>query len=466
MGRFRNILSCYRSHELGFSLIQKISHSPFVLFLIIFSFLVGSDEEQLSKGNEKEPRIEYYKYWNAYYRALDLKGEPQSFYGQSYYQVKYNKDNRIKTVTRIDENREPQETYHLIWTRSGNRSEYNVVFHTRGSVFRLDPFLYDNKLSEVRPGWIAKFTSRKDGRPTKVSFSDKLGFTYFSYKFNYSTHSDSSMNMEVVESSYYDAKDNFVGRHLLFREDGEWLRMIQYYDRRNKIFETREFIHDSKIEETVRIISDSTGKEIERRIIPFMDPGKYVYKFEWTGREVIVHEDDEIIEREKFYEPPAKVTKTYMSFQYSYPMILDTSLANHQVGATMTFGFGVKNAVRSVDIGLDVHRFDIHSDSVDQNLQTPGFIFVAEPDISRLTHRIYRHWDMNLKLGMGFVPPGHGVTAGFSIPLHFINFIGSAFPVRVKLQSEWILVTGLMENVDYTYWWNVGINIFLVGVFD
>jgi hypothetical protein len=242
-----------------------------------------------SKDTQKSPppKTATYKYWNADRRILDLKGNPQTFYGQVYYDVVYNKEGRIKTVTRMGENREPQETYHLIWNRSGTQSEYKIEFLTPGNASRLDAYLYSNKLSHVRPGWIADFKSRKDGRPKEVSFSDKLGFTYFSYMFNYSY--DKSVEMEVIESSYFDSKGEFVGRHLLFWEGDAWLNMIQYYDENNQIIDTHEFIHDFSKEETIRIISDATGREITRKIIPFMQPDKYAYRLEWNGREIVDH---------------------------------------------------------------------------------------------------------------------------------------------------------------------------------
>ena len=60
--------------------------------------------------------------------------------------------------------------------------EYEKVeFHTTGNAQRLDKYLYADQLSYIRPGWIADVKSRKDGRPFEVSFTDKLGFTYFYY---------------------------------------------------------------------------------------------------------------------------------------------------------------------------------------------------------------------------------------------------------------------------------------------
>ena len=250
---------------------------------------MATEKPKIKQWDIKVGAIDYYKYWNPYRRVLDLKGDPQTFYGQDYYQVKYNKDARIKTVTRFGADREEQETYHFLWSKSGARSEYKVEFHTAGSAQRLDKYLYADQLSYIRPGWIADVKSRKDGRPFEVSFTDKVGFTYFYYHFNYSMHKDDSMIAEVVESSYFDSNGEFVGRHLIFWERGAYLRMIQYFNTENGITQTIEFIHSLKDEETTRIITNGEGKELERRIIPFMQPDKYAYKLEWTGRKIVDH---------------------------------------------------------------------------------------------------------------------------------------------------------------------------------
>ena len=250
---------------------------------------MATEKPKIKQWDIKVGAIDHYKYWNPYRRILDLKGDPQTFYGRDYHQVKYNKDGRIKTVTRFGEDREEQETYHFLWTKSGARSEYKVVFHTAGNAQRLDKYLYADQLSYIRPGWIADVKSRKDGRPFEVSFTDKVGFTYFYYHFNYSMHKDDSMVAEVVESSYFDSNGEFVGRHLIFWERGAYLRMIQYFNTENRITQTIEFIHSIKDEETTRIITNGEGKELEKKIIPFMQPDKYAYKLEWTGREIVDH---------------------------------------------------------------------------------------------------------------------------------------------------------------------------------
>ena len=82
----------------------------------------------------------------------------------------------------------------------------------------------------MRPGWVATFISRSDGRPKEVFFTDSVGFEYFSYNFNYTIVKDDKQFSEIIESSYFDSDGKFVGRHLLFWEKGAYLKMIQYFN--------------------------------------------------------------------------------------------------------------------------------------------------------------------------------------------------------------------------------------------
>ena len=271
---------------MGVSLKIRKSFFFNLIFLLSFNEVYAQDKNP-DRDSDETARLEYYKYWNPYRRVLDLRGEPQSFYGQIYYQATYNKDNRIKTVTKFGKDRKPKETYSLIWSRSGARSEYKVTFHELGNVSRLDQNLYSNELSNMRPGWVASFVSRSDGRPKEVFFTDSVGFEYFSYNFNYTIVKEDKQFSEVVESSYFDSDKKFVGRHLLFWEKGAYLKMIQYFDSDNVIVDTIEFINDKRLGETIRVLTDGEGKELERKIIPYMPPDKYAYKYEWDGENII-----------------------------------------------------------------------------------------------------------------------------------------------------------------------------------
>ena len=43
--------------------------------------------------------------------------------------------------------------------------------------------------------------------------------------------------------------------------------MIQYFDSENKIFLTKEFLHDKTMEETIRVITNEEGEEIDESFV-------------------------------------------------------------------------------------------------------------------------------------------------------------------------------------------------------
>ena len=102
MDRFFFILFNDIINELGASLIKKIVITYLLFFLPAMILAVNS----LVKVPPKEEiKYSYFKYWNPYRRILEIKGEETSFFGSTYFKVSYNKDGRIKTVTRIDQDK-------------------------------------------------------------------------------------------------------------------------------------------------------------------------------------------------------------------------------------------------------------------------------------------------------------------------------------------------------------------------
>jgi len=418
------------------------------LFFMV-SFLSATESPDFGENLKKSKSSEFYKYWNPYRRILDLRGEPQTFYGQDYYEVTYNIDNRIKTVTHFGADREAKETFHFLWSRSGVRSEYKVEFLTDGNASRLDEYLYANELSYTRPGWIADIKSRKDGRPSEASFSDKLGFTYFYYHFNYSIHEENNNMTEVIESSYYDSKGEFVGRHLLFWEGGDILRMIQYFDMENKIIRSIEFIQNWKVRETTRIISGELGQELERKIIPIMKPDKYAYKLEWDGREIINHEvfDDDTLNL---------LPKSFLSFSYWNPIAPEKTLVNHSANVGYTIGLGRRDVftVRNmtVNVGLEMNYIDFKSKIDSVNFQTLSYFLVSHINPKISWTWIPRNLETRIKIGAGLVSPGFGFNTGLSA---VFNLLPTPLSIGLNTQFNW--VSGTIDGNTQTYWSSVGL---------
>ncbi len=409
-----------------------------------------------------------YKYWNPYRRKLSIRGNPQTFYGEPYFEVTYNKDKRIKTVTEFDENNKKQQTWHLKWTRSGSRSAYYVEFHSRGSISRLDQKLYSQILSEVRPGWRAYFKSRKDGRPRSLYVEDHIGIKYYSYNFTYATQIDSVTDMEIIECSYFRSDTNFAGRHIVFMEDAKWLRMIQYFDKNNKIKNTIEYIHNRESEETIQIKLNNKGKELERKIIPFMKPDQFAYNLEWTGREVIVHQtkDIEDIEIATTINEKDKKVIQYTSWEILSPSSYrDSVIAGFPPRPFFKVTVWEKNKIKfgNTDIGLELSWVDHFSDKPTKNLRTIGVYTVARSDISRLISFLPDIYTLQYKYGLGLYSLGYGFTTGFAFSpfIDLRNLDSAPVSLKISLVGNVVIAKGVLQDVDYVTWATLGINLTL-----
>ena len=409
-----------------------------------------------------------YKYWNPYRRKLSIRGNPQTFYGEPYFEVTYNKDKRIKTVTEFDENNKKQQTWHLKWTRSGSRSAYYVEFHSRGSISRLDQKLYSQILSEVRPGWRAYFKSRKDGRPRSLYVEDHIGIKYYSYNFTYATQIDSVTDMEIIECSYFRSDTNFAGRHIVFMEDAKWLRMIQYFDKNNKIKNTIEYIHNRESEETIQIKLNNKGKELERKIIPFMKPDQFAYSLEWTGREVIVHQtkDVEDIEIDTPINEKDKKVIQYTSWEILSPSSYrDSVIAGFPPRPFFKVTVWEKDRIKfgNTDIGLELSWVDHFSDKPTKNLRTIGVYTVARSDISRLISFLPDIYTLQYKYGLGLYSLGYGFTTGFAFSpfIDLRNLDSAPVSLKISLVGNVVIAKGVLQDVDYVTWATLGINLTL-----
>ena len=111
--------------------------------------------------------------------------------------------------------------------------------------------MFSHKLSEVKPGWYAKVRSKKDGRPLRYDIFDNNGIRLYFYRFYYTQRSDSILAMETIQSSYFRSDSTLVGRHILFMENGEWLREIHFKDSKNELESVTKFEMSLPKEETI-----------------------------------------------------------------------------------------------------------------------------------------------------------------------------------------------------------------------
>ena len=236
-------------------------------FLGLFILPVQNDIFSQTENEEvSKPKLNlnptYYGYWNPYRRKLELKNSRDFFISSSYFEAIKNKNGKLKTVTKYNSKNEKVDSWHLVWNRKGNRSEYRVKFHQKGEITRLDSLLFSHKLSEVKPGWRAKVKSKKDGRPSRYDIFDEKGIRLYFYRFHYAQRSDSILSMETIQSSYFRSDSTLVGRHILFMENGEWLKEIHFKNSKNELEGVTKFDVSLSKEETVITRLDEDGEEI------------------------------------------------------------------------------------------------------------------------------------------------------------------------------------------------------------
>ena len=216
------------------------------VIVVFFTFFINNYAytQAIKKKNIKAKvwaKRAYYGYWNPYRRKADLKNSRDFFISNPYFEVSKNAKGKIKRVVRYNSSNEKVDSWHIKWNRSGTRSEYNVKFHQKGDITRLDSLLFSHKLSEVEPGWYAKVKSKKDGRPLRYDIYDENDIRLYFYRFHYAQRSDSILTMETIQSSYFRSDSTLVGRHILFMENGEWLREIHFKDSNNELESVTRF---------------------------------------------------------------------------------------------------------------------------------------------------------------------------------------------------------------------------------
>tara|TARA_Y100001947_G_scaffold147292_1_gene143431 strand:- start:151 stop:978 length:828 start_codon:yes stop_codon:yes gene_type:complete len=270
--------------------------------------------------------------------------------------------------------------------------------------------------------------------------------------------------MEVIESSYFRSDSTFEGRHLVFMEEGEWLRMIQYYNRKNSSIYTLEYIHDPNMEETVEIRLDSTGREIDRKIIPFMQPDQFAYTLEWTGREVVIHEIEDVsVEQEGVSTAMEKPVEQYTSLELLAPVYRDEILDENPPKPFGTFVVGKRNVMQfgSTGFGMEMQWINHFSKQALKNLKTIGFFGVARSDISSILFFLPDYYQLEYKYGIGIFTLGYGLTMGFSLTplINLMDLDLIPTPTKIGLVGNAILAKGVLEDIDYTYWATIGVSI-------
>jgi len=213
------------------------------------------------------PLTLYYRYWNPQRRELAEGLTKKDLPGKSYYQALFDQKGRIKSVVYYNADGRRVWTYHLIWDKTGSRSAYAVEFHVRKPLTTLNAYLFASDVSEMRPGWVAKFKGEYRGIPRAVEVYDPLGNLYYFYRFKYRLEREVPLE-ESITSVYYRADSTVVGSHKLTFTKDLRLKRIDYYTSTGKLKLSKQYTYARKGKGTLMTVTDARGDLLEKRFIP------------------------------------------------------------------------------------------------------------------------------------------------------------------------------------------------------
>ncbi len=207
----------------------------------------------------------FFEYWNPYQVQLNGKNEFEWFYQKPYYEAQLNKDGRIKTVSYFNREHICLFKWKFIWSKSGDRYEYDITFLQKVRLTDIDPVLFSDILSDVRQNWVARFKTRNDGRPKEVGIFDNNEILYYRYIFNYKMEKNNPV--EKIRSSYFRGDSTLAGSHLIYNDKDQNPIEIYRFNQSGQ-YQEATFIQYSPKDESKQItIHDSLGVVISRRII-------------------------------------------------------------------------------------------------------------------------------------------------------------------------------------------------------
>ncbi len=226
-----------------------------------------SASKSKAPASRGSPLTLYYRYWNPQRRELAEGLTKKDLPGKSYYQARFDQKGRIKSVVYYNANGQRVWTYHLVWDKSGSRSAYTVEFHVRKPLTTLNAYLFAPDVSEMRPGWVAKFKGEYRGIPRTVEVYDPLGNLYYFYRFKYRLEREVPLE-ESITSVYYRADSTVVGSHKLTFSKNLHLKRIDYYTSTGKLKLSKQYTYARKSEGTLMTVTDTRGDLLEKRFIP------------------------------------------------------------------------------------------------------------------------------------------------------------------------------------------------------
>tara|TARA_Y100000590_G_scaffold220167_1_gene249225 strand:- start:9168 stop:10100 length:933 start_codon:yes stop_codon:yes gene_type:complete len=214
--------------------------------------------------------FKYFRMWNPHKRELGEELPASKLGSLPYYRVSYDGESAIRTVEFFRKRNLRLWTYFLMKQEGETESHLSIVFASQQPLTILDPHLFHTSASEMKQGWIADFRHNRLNRPLETVVSDPIGNRYYFYRFKhrYETEGDSlnPVSFRYTTSEYYLADSTKMGSHQLIYDESERLLKKEFYDNRNQLLETIEYIFDTERNELVTVIRDPKGGILHRKV--------------------------------------------------------------------------------------------------------------------------------------------------------------------------------------------------------
>ncbi len=204
----------------------------------------------------------YYLKWNPKTQEL-LEGltkkEARTW---PHYRATVDDNGLVQEVDFITRSGKLQWTFIMKWDDYGKSKEYDIEFHLKKDLSKLNKELFAPDMSMVKPGWICRYKIEENGLPKSVEIMDQLENLYYFYEFEY--------KKRMFKSQYFSSDSTFIGSHTVkFNSKSQPLR-IAYYNKNGVMKNAVEYEYpkDAKI-----IISQLNGKNkvVQRTFIPRKD---------------------------------------------------------------------------------------------------------------------------------------------------------------------------------------------------
>ena len=209
--------------------------------------------------------------------------------------------------------------------------------------------------------------------------------------------------METIQSSYFRSDSTLVGRHILFMENGEWLREIHFKDSNNELESVTRFEVSLPKEETIITRLDKNGKEIASRIMQLSYPDKYSYRFEWMPDTVLIVEKIEVKEDTTI----TFISHVLASVRYGVPLVSGTSLNVSSPNPSYGFFFAPRGYMifsgQKYSLGLEVVSYDILIQDSTESINGIGAFAAAQYDLNKNFDWIPQNVEAALRMGGGML---------------------------------------------------------------